>query len=1009
MKKVLALVIAVVMCISIFAFNVHPFKTIAQTAVNENNISVMNSNVEPTVQSVNLEGINAAGIKQTDVTEYYKNQDSIANLLSTATPTAVGTTWAKTYGGDYFDWANSIQQTSDGGYIVAGTTLLLSGVPADSSNIGQIASFNITSINSSTVTENIDCLVIKLNSNGVVTWARTYDKNEYDWAESIQQTSDGGYILAGATGSFDSNTDCLVIKLDSNGVVSWAKTYDKNEYDWAESIQQTSDGGYILAVGPGVFGEWLIFFAAELTASPTTASINSSTPSEIFSDFLVIKLYADGTVDWAKTYGGDYFDWAKSIQQTSDGGYIVAGTTLFFSVEPDVSSVGQIASFDTTSIDSTVTANIDCLVIKLNSNGIVTWAKTYGGDYFDWAKSIQQTSDGGYILAGATGSFDSNTDFLVIKLYANGTVDWIKTYNKDEYDWAESIQQTSDGGYILAGGPGFFGEWLILPASPTTASINSSISKVFTPVYTPDFLVIKLHADGTVDWAKTYEGDYFDWAKSIQQTSDGGYIVAGTAFSSSGVPSDFPNVGQIASFDPTSIDSTTEVVYFPDFLIVKLDSNGEIGGSCNYLKDCSPTVESCELTVTDPTLSTTSIADLGAEADVITNSPTIQSDTICEGSVAIIATAGPGGSISPSGIVGVNYGGNKTFTITPDTGYMIGKILVDGSPVHFIHTSGDTYTFTNVTSDHTISASFIRKPIPTFTVTASVSVYGDYATVTPKEQTVQSGNLAKIIINPDAGYHITGVTDNDNTVPMSKLVENANGTYTYTILAVYENHKIIITLEKNKYIIKAKAGEGGTISPSGNVTVKYNSTESFTITPDSGYKIDKVIVDNKPITLAGQIYKFKNVKDDHTIEVTFVRTSVKTPLIITLQIDNPEITINGILKAIDEQESKPIIKNDRTLLPIRVLIESLDGHITWNEKTREVTINLNHHTIILTIDNNTAVVDGINMQIDPNNSKVTPIIINGRTYLPLRFIVEHLDGVVDWDNDTRTVTMYYWP
>jgi len=371
----------------------------------------------------------------------------------------------------------------------------------------------------------------------------------------------------------------------------------------------------------------------------------------------------------------------------------------------------------------------------------------------------------------------------------------------------------------------------------------------------------------------------------------------------------------------------------------------------------------------------------------------------------IAASAGFGGSISPSGSVPVEYDGSPTFIITPDFRYMISDVLVDGVSVGSV----STYTFTNVTANHTISATFNRKPIPTFTVSASVSVYGGYATVTPKEQTVQQGSPASVTINPDAGYHITGLTDNGTPVPMTKLTENANGTYTYTILAVYEDHNIVVTLEKNKYTIKAKAGEGGTISPSGSVAVKYNETATFTITPDSGYKIDKIIVDNTPITLAEQVYKFKNVKDNHTIEVTFTRTSVKTPLMITLQINNPEITINGISKTIDAQGSKPIIKNDRTLLPIRALIESLGGTVSWNGETREVTINLNYHTIILTIDSNTAVVNGINMQIDPNNSKVTPIIINGRTYLPLRFIMEHLNANVDWDNDTRTVTMYYWP
>ncbi len=627
MKKALAVTIAAVICISIFTFNAHPFKTIAQAAVNENNISVMNSNVEPTVQSVNLKGINAAGIKQTDVTEYYKNRDSITNLLSTATPTPGETTWAKTYGGTFSDSALSIQQTSDGGYIVTGDTL-----------------------------------------------------------------------------SFGA-------------------------------------GGY---------------------------------------DFLVIKLDGDGAVTWAKTYGGSSYDAAYSIQQTSDGGYIVTGETLSF---------------------------------------------------------------------GA--------------------------------------------------------------------------------------------------------GDY-------------------------------------------------------DLLVIKLDSSGEIGGNCDYLQNCSPTVHTQNITGVGQTLSISEPTGIGANANVTSNNPDVQTNMVCLQPLIITASAGSGGSISPSGSVGVDYGGSQTFTITPDAGYTINKILVDGSPVHFIHTSGDIYTFTNVTSNHTISATFIPKPISTFVVEASVSVYGGYATVTPKEQTVQSGNSAKITINLDAGYHITEVTDNGKTVPMTKIVENANGTYTYTILAVYENHKINVTLEKNEYTIKAKTGEGGTISPSGNVTVKYNSTQSFTITPDPGYKIDKIIVDGKTITSTEQEYRFMNIKGNHTIEVTFAKLPAKTSLLITLQINNPYIAVNGTKEKIDPQGSKPIIRNNRTLLPIRSLIEALGGTVEWNTEKREVTITLNGNTIVLTIGKNTALVNGIKTSIDPHNSNVVPIIINGRTYLPLRFIAEHLNCTVDWDPKNREITIYYW-
>ena len=130
--------------------------------------------------------------------------------------------------------------------------------------------------------------------------------------------------------------------------------------------------------------------------------------------------------------------------------------------------------------------------------------------------------------------------------------------------------------------------------------------------------------------------------------------------------------------------------------------------------------------------------------------------------------------------------------------------------------------------------------------------------------------------------------------------------------------------------------------------------------------------------------------------------------IITLQIGNPFITINGTKQKIDAQNSKPIIKNNRTLIPIRSLIEALGGTISWNGKTREVTIQLNGNTIVLTIDKPTALVNGIKTPIDPKNGKVAPIIINNRTYLPLRFIVEHLGCTVDWNPSTRTITVYYF-
>jgi hypothetical protein len=182
---------------------------------------------------------------------------------------------------------------------------------------------------------------------------------------------------------------------------------------------------------------------------------------------------------WEKTYGGRGDDEAKSIQQTKDGGYIVAGGN-----------------------------SADVYVIKLDANGNKSWEKTYGGSDDDIANSIQQTKDGGYIVAGGTHSFGAGRgDVYVIKLDANGNKVWEKTYGRRGDDEAKSIQQTTDGGYIVAGYTKSFGAG------------------------GEDFYIIKLDANGNMVWEKTYGGSDDDGAHSIQQTSDGGYIVAGRTYS----------------------------------------------------------------------------------------------------------------------------------------------------------------------------------------------------------------------------------------------------------------------------------------------------------------------------------------------------------------------------------------------------------------------------------------------------------------------------------------------
>jgi hypothetical protein len=249
------------------------------------------------------------------------------------------------------------------------------------------------------------------NPMSAISFAKTYGGTDGYWASSVQQTSDGGYIVAGYTDSFGAgDDDIFLIKTDANGNIIWAKTYGGIDNDRAFSVQQTSDGGYIVA-------GWTYSFGAGSR------------------DFFLIKTDANGNIIWAKTYGGTSWDEATSVQQTSDGGYIVAGDTRSFSAGDD-----------------------DIFLIKTDANGNIIWAKTYGGASYDEASSVQQTSDGGYIVAGVTRSFSAGWhDVLLIKTDANGNVQWAKTYGGTSVDVAYSVQQTSDGGYIVAGYTSSFG------------------------------------------------------------------------------------------------------------------------------------------------------------------------------------------------------------------------------------------------------------------------------------------------------------------------------------------------------------------------------------------------------------------------------------------------------------------------------------------------------------------------------------------------------------------------
>jgi len=188
---------------------------------------------------------------------------------------------------------------------------------------------------------------------------------------------------------------------------------------------------------------------------------------------------------WNQTFGGSNYDAAKSIQQTMDGGYSLAGYTKSYGA-----------------------GYRDAWLIKTDAEGTEQWNQTFGGSDYDWVESVQQTTDGGYILTGSTWSYGvGHNDAWLIKTDAEGAEQWNQTFGGPDYDAAESVQQTTDGGYILTG---------------RTKSYGAGSEDVW---------LIKTDAEGAEQWNQTFGGSDYDAAESVQQTTDGGYILTGSTWS----------------------------------------------------------------------------------------------------------------------------------------------------------------------------------------------------------------------------------------------------------------------------------------------------------------------------------------------------------------------------------------------------------------------------------------------------------------------------------------------
>ncbi len=321
--------------------------------------------------------------------------------------------WQKPLGGSVNDGAVAIRQTTDGGYVVAGWTF---------SNSGQVSGNH----------GNADAWVVKLDFSGVIEWQKSFGGSMEDAAYSVEQTSDGGYIIAGyalsANGTVVGNhggSDAWVIKLDASGTLQWQKPFGGSLDDKAYSVQQTSDGGFIFA-------------------GYTNSNNGDVDGNHGDFDYWVVKMDASGNFEWQKTLGGLNEEYAYSIQQTTDGGYIVGGWSI--SNDGDVSGNH---------------GNGDYWVVKLDSSSNILWQRALGGSMVDKAYTVRETADAGFVVAGSSNSTDGDDtgnhgsdDYWMAKLDAAGATVWEKSMGGTNSDIAWPMQPTSDGGYVVAGWSG---------------------------------------------------------------------------------------------------------------------------------------------------------------------------------------------------------------------------------------------------------------------------------------------------------------------------------------------------------------------------------------------------------------------------------------------------------------------------------------------------------------------------------------------------------------------------
>jgi len=362
-------------------------------------------------------------------------------------------------------------------------------------------------------------------------WDKTFGGNRNDYLYTVTATADGGCLLGGVSSSDKTGDktqpnqgpagteDCWIVRVDKNGNKLWDRTLGGSAKEELGAVLATSDGGFL--VGGGSF--------SGVSGTKTTPNIS------VYSNFWLVKLDAQGNPQWERTYGttsgGESI---RTMIATSDGGYLLGGDSAA-EIEGDKTQPSRGRS--------------DYWIVKVDGQGTKQWDRTYGGDNAEVLRAVQQTSDGGYLLGGASQSGISgdksqscqgDSDFWVVRVDAQGNKQWDQRFGGSKGDELFNLALTADGGCALAG----------YSFSPRGGD------KTEDSLWQGDFWLVKLDANGRKQWDRTLGGNDQEAYTSLQVDSDGGYIIGGV--SRSGI----------------SQDRTQPKRGMFDYWLVKLDATG---------------------------------------------------------------------------------------------------------------------------------------------------------------------------------------------------------------------------------------------------------------------------------------------------------------------------------------------------------------------------------------------------------------------------------------------------